>query len=134
VSRPQNQKQITYSKNWWRRLTTTVLLGSFFQSTITLPAIAQQTNNLATSVPFVNQAAYTYTDSTSNYQYEGTSSQLSVSPIPLVDPLGRILGCAGSILPDYTGFSVGLYEPNPSDPTGTELGSLIALTRTPRYS
>jgi uncharacterized repeat protein (TIGR01451 family) len=130
VSRPQNQKQITCGKNWWRRLTTTVLVGSFLHSTITLSAIAQQTKNLAASVSFVNQAAYTYTDSASNYQYQGSSSQLSVSPIPLVDPLGRILGCAGSILPDYTGFSVGFYEPNPSDPTGTELGSLLSLTRT----
>jgi uncharacterized repeat protein (TIGR01451 family) len=130
VSRPQNQKQITSSNNWWRRLTTTVLLGSFLHTTITLPAIAQQTNNLAVSVPFINQAAYTYTDSASNYQYQGTSSQLNVSPMPLVDPLGRILGCGGTILPDYTGFSVGVYEPNPSDPTGTELGSLADLTRT----
>ncbi|NJM87678.1 MAG: DUF11 domain-containing protein [Hydrococcus sp. RU_2_2] len=37
---------------------------------------------------------------------------------PLVDPLGRITGCAGEILPSYEGFSVGLYEPNPSDLTG----------------
>ncbi|WP_292752107.1 hypothetical protein [Nostoc sp. NMS4] len=130
MSRPQYQKQITSSKNWWRRLTTTVLLGSFLHTTIVLPAIAQQTKNLAASVPFINQAAYTYTDSATNYQYQGNSSQLSVTPAPLIDPLGRILGCAGSILPDYTNFSVGLYEPNPSDPTGTELGSLLALTRT----
>jgi uncharacterized repeat protein (TIGR01451 family) len=130
VSRPQNQKQITSSNNWWRRLTTTVLLGSFLHSSIPIPAIAQQTNNLAASVPFINQAAYTYTDSASNYQYQGTSSQLNVSPTPLVDPLGRVLGCSGTILPDYTGFSVGVYEPNPSDPTGTELGSLADLTRT----
>lgn len=130
MSHPQNQKQITSSNNWWRRLTTTVILGSFLHSTVNIRAIAQQTNNLVAPVPLTNQATYTYTDSASNYKYEGTTSQLNVSPNPLVDPLGRILGCAGTILPDYTGFSIGVYEPNPSDPTGTELGSLLALTRT----
>ncbi|MFS0516668.1 hypothetical protein ACEYW6_18400 [Nostoc sp. UIC 10607] len=130
MSCPQNQKQITSSSSWWRRLTATVLLGSFLHSTIPIPAIAQQTNNLAASLPLINQATYTYTDSASNYKYQGSSSQINVSPSPLVDPLGRILGCAGTILPDYTGFSVGVYEPNSSDPTGTELGSLVALTRT----
>ncbi|MEH2001346.1 MAG: hypothetical protein V7L00_21825 [Nostoc sp.] len=130
---PQNQKQITSSSSWWRRLTATVLLASVLHTTIPIPAIAQQTNNLAASLPLINQATYTYTDSTSNYEYQGSSSPISVSPIspnPLVDPLGRILGCAGTILPDYTGFSVGVYEPNPSDSTGTELGSLVSLTRT----
>ncbi|RCJ38891.1 hypothetical protein A6769_07580 [Nostoc punctiforme NIES-2108] len=130
VSRPQNQKQITSSSSWWRRLTATVLLGSFLDTTISMPAIAQQTNNLVASLPLINQATYTYTDSASNYQYQGSSEQINVSPSPLLDPLGRILGCAGTILPDYTGFSVGVYEPNSSDPTGTELGSLVALTRT----
>ncbi len=130
MNRPQNQKQITSSGSWWRRLTATVLLGSFLHTTISMPAIAQQTNNLVASLPLINQATYTYTDSASNYQYQGSSEQINVSPIPLLDPLGRILGCAGTILPDYTGFSVGVYEPNSSDPTGTELGSLVALTRT----
>ncbi|MHC5820284.1 MAG: hypothetical protein ACYT04_31550 [Nostoc sp.] len=133
MSRPQNQKQITSSSSWWRRLTATVLLAGVLHTTISIPAIAQQTNNLAASLPLINQATYTYTDSTSNYQYQGSSSQINVTPIsstPLVDPLGRILGCAGTILPDYTGFSVGVYQANSSDPTGTELGSLVSLTRT----
>ncbi|MBN3911317.1 MAG: DUF11 domain-containing protein [Nostoc sp. NMS1] len=130
VSRPQNQKQITSSSSWWRRLTATVLLGSFLHTAISMPAIAQQTNSLGASLPLINQATYTYTDSATNDKYQGTSSQLNVSLNPLVDPLGRILGCAGTILPDYTGFSVGVYEPNASDPTGTELGSLVVLTRT----
>ncbi|WP_375499716.1 hypothetical protein [uncultured Nostoc sp.] len=130
MSRPQNQNQITSSSSWYQRLTATVLLASVLHTTIPIPAIAQPTNNLAASVPLTNQAAYTYTDSASNYKYEGTSSQLNVSPNPLVDPLGRILGCGGELLPDYTGFSVGVYEANPSDPTGTELGNLVPLTRT----
>lgn len=130
MSRPQKQKQITWCSSWYQRLAATVFLGSFLQTSIAIPAIAQQTNNLGASLPLINQATYTYTDSATNQQYQGTSSQLNVSPNPLVDPLGRILGCAGNILPDYTGFSVGVYEPNPSDPTGTELGGLVSLTRT----
>ncbi|MHC5933443.1 DUF11 domain-containing protein [Nostoc sp.] len=133
VSRSQKQKQITSSSSWWQRLTASILLGSFLHTTISVPAIAQETNNLATSLPLTNQATYTYTDSASNDEYQGSSSQINVTPIsstPLVDPLGRILGCASTILADYTGFSVGVYEPNSSDPTGTELGSLVSLTRT----
>ncbi|MEH2136069.1 hypothetical protein [Nostoc sp.] len=122
-------KKITSSSSWYQRLTATALLASFLHST-SIPAIAQPTNNLAASLPITNQATYTYTDSASNYEYQGSSNQLNVNPKPLVDPLGRILGCAGAVLPDYTGFSVGIYELNPSDPTGTELGRLLALTRT----
>ncbi|MEH1905622.1 MAG: hypothetical protein V7L04_30660 [Nostoc sp.] len=133
VSRSQKQKQFTSRSSWRQRLTASILLGSFLHITIAVPAIAQETNNLATSFPLTNQATYTYTDSISNYEYQGSSSQINVTPITpnrLVDPLGRILGCAGTVLADYTGFSVGVYEPNSSDPTGTELGSLVALTRT----
>ncbi|MDZ8183901.1 MAG: hypothetical protein RMX96_03425 [Nostoc sp. ChiSLP02] len=130
VSRPQKQKRINSSSIWHQKLTAILLLGSFLHSTLSLSVRAQQNNNLVASVPITNQANYTYTDPASNYQYQGNSSQLDVTPDPLVDPLGRILGCAGTLLPDYTGFSVGVYEPNPNDPTGTELGSLVALTRT----
>ena len=130
MSRLQNRNQITSSSSWYQRLTATVLLASFLHTTIPIPAIAQPTNNLGASLTLINQATYTYTDPASNYKYQGSSSQLNVSLNPLVDPLGRILGCAGELLPDYTGFSVSVYEPNPSDPTGTELGNLVPLTRT----
>ncbi|MDZ8238852.1 MAG: hypothetical protein RMZ69_17175 [Nostoc sp. ChiQUE01a] len=130
VSRPQKQKQINFSSSWWQRLTATLLLGSFLHTSLPISVIAQQNNSQIASSPITNQANYTYTDPASNYQYQGSSSQLNVTPSALLDPLGRILGCAGTLLPDYTGFSVGVYELNPSDPTGTELGSLAALTRT----
>ncbi|MEH2244096.1 hypothetical protein [Nostoc sp.] len=130
VSRPQKQKQINSNNIWCQRLTATVILVSFLHTTISIPARAQQSQNQVMSLTLNNQATYTYTDSTSNYQYQGSSNQLNVSFKALVDPLGRILGCAGALIPDYTGFSIGIYEPNPSDPTGTELGSLLALTRT----
>ncbi|MFN6468931.1 MAG: hypothetical protein RMY36_004535 [Nostoc sp. SerVER01] len=129
VSRPQKQKQINSSSSWWQRLTASIVLGSFLYTTLPISATAQQ-NNQVTSSPLINQATYTYTDPASNNKYQGSSSELNVTANPLIDPLGRILGCAGTLLPDYTGFSVGVYELNPSDPTGTELGSLAALTRT----
>jgi uncharacterized repeat protein (TIGR01451 family) len=130
---PNKKKQTTSSRGWCRRLTATILLGSVLQTTIPTPAIAQQTNNqvgLQSVIQLINQATYTYTDSTSNYNYQGFSSQINLSPNPLIDPIGRILGCAGALIPDYKGFSVGLYELNINDPTGTELGKLASLTRT----
>jgi uncharacterized repeat protein (TIGR01451 family) len=47
---------------------------------------------------------------------------------PLRDPFGQITGCAGQLLPDYRGFSVGIYDIDPV--TGTELGALTPLTTT----
>ena len=48
----------------------------------------------------------------------------------LIDPLGNITGCAGEILPDYQGFSVALFDPDPSDPTGSTVRDLTELTET----
>lgn len=48
----------------------------------------------------------------------------------LIDPFGQVTGCAGETLTDYTGFSVGLYEPDPTDPTGASFRGLVPLTRT----
>ncbi|MGJ5672311.1 MAG: hypothetical protein ACR9NN_01575 [Nostochopsis sp.] len=119
--------QVGLHGRWLRRIATTVLVGSVLQSPIS--AIAQVENKV--SLPAINnQATYTYTDPASKYKFQGISSQLNVQPSPLVDPLGRILGCGGNVLPDYTGFSVAVYESDPSDPTGTELGKLLPLTRT----
>lgn len=123
---PRKRKKIKFIGNWYQRLTTTMLLGSLLHTTVLIPATAQD----ARVVNLSNQATYTYQDTASNNRYRGVTSQLNLNPEPLIDPLGRILGCAGTLLPDYTGFSVGVYEPNPNDPTGTELGQLAALTPT----
>ncbi|MGB5632333.1 MAG: isopeptide-forming domain-containing fimbrial protein [Waterburya sp.] len=48
----------------------------------------------------------------------------------LIDPLGQLTGCAGGILPEYEGFSVALYDPDPSDDTGGSVESLTTLTNT----
>ncbi|WGV28934.1 hypothetical protein QI031_27415 [Halotia branconii CENA392] len=93
---------------------------------INTPAKAQEfeTRNI------INQASYTYTDPATTYKYLGISAQVDLNTNILIDPLGQILGCAGIVLPNYTGFSVSLYEPNPGDTTKTELGQLVSLTRT----
>jgi uncharacterized repeat protein (TIGR01451 family) len=48
---------------------------------------------------------------------------------PLIDPFGRVTGCAGETLPEYRGFSVGLYEPSSNSSTG-EVGDPVRLTAT----
>ena len=48
----------------------------------------------------------------------------------LIDPLGQLTGCAGEILPDYKGFSIALYDLDPSDPTGSSIQNLTPLTET----
>ena len=48
----------------------------------------------------------------------------------LIDPLGRLTGCAGEILPDYQGFSIALFDPDPNDPTGSTVRELTELTET----
>jgi uncharacterized repeat protein (TIGR01451 family) len=48
----------------------------------------------------------------------------------LIDPFGRITGCSGEELTDYSGFNVAIYDLDPADPTGTSLGNLSALTTT----
>ncbi|BAY10925.1 DUF11 domain-containing protein [Calothrix sp. NIES-2098] len=112
---------------WFQRVAATILVGSFLQ--IPIPVFAQINNEIA-STPITNQATYTYTDPTSQYTFQGSSGVINASSKPLLDPLGRILGCGGQVLPDYQGFSVALYEPLSNDPTGTELGKLVSLTRT----
>ncbi|MBD2450401.1 DUF11 domain-containing protein [Nostoc sp. FACHB-152] len=118
-------KQTIFRSIWYKQLATTLVLGSFITTGLQLKLTAQEAPTIIT-----NQASYTYTDPNSSYKYQGISSQLQLVPAPLISKLGKILGCAGTILPDYTGVSVGLYETNINDPTGTELGKLVALTRT----
>src|SRR5262249_554102 len=50
--------------------------------------------------------------------------------IGLIDPRGRVTGCSGEILPDYTGFNVGLYEPDPADPSLSAPRSPVRLVPT----
>ena len=55
---------------------------------------------------------------------------IAVENSTLIDPLGQITGCAGELLTDYLGFSVGLYDLDPSDPTESQPSELTLLTAT----
>jgi uncharacterized repeat protein (TIGR01451 family) len=77
---------------------------------------------------FQNTASYTYTDPTTNFPYGGQTNALEVVNNGLTDPFGQILGCGGQELPSYIGFSTALYDPDPADPTQTELGRIVDLT------
>lgn len=110
-------------------LTAAILVSSIWQSLIPLPV-------QSASTAIINQASYTYNtsdqDSDSQQTIQGTTAQVQIQSQEqgLVDPLGRITGCAGETLADYTGFSVGLYEIDPNDPTRTGIRQPLALTRT----
>ncbi|AFY40805.1 DUF11 domain-containing protein [Nostoc sp. PCC 7107] len=120
------QEQSIFSSNWQYQLPNIIVAISFLVTNLPIKTTAQVTTN-----NIVNQANYTYTDS-SNNQFQGVSSELQLlTDINISSSKsGMILGCAGTILSDYTGFSVGLYEANINDPTGTELGKIVSLTRT----
>jgi uncharacterized repeat protein (TIGR01451 family) len=105
-----------------RVIAATVLLGSFSSS----PSLAQVKPNPV----IINQAFYTYQGSGDDSLLHGQTPSTSYLLDRLIDPLGRVTGCAGETLPDYQGFSVGLYEPNPNDPTGSEIQQLTPLTPT----
>ncbi len=124
-----NKQNSNYSPHkWFQRLTAVFLVSSILpQSTVALAQVQE-----GKSSEITNQASYSYTMPVGrgNYTFEGTTRKVSVKPVRLIDPFGQVLGCNGKPLSDYTGFSMGLYEPNPSDPTGTELGKLVSLTST----
>ena len=143
---PKKQRQIPVkvrglallNPSWYKCLISAILLGAISQTIVPLAARGQQTENPPgfREMWFFNQASYTYTytdpqppkpgNSRPEIIFEGTSSKLEF-PLTLVDPLGRILGCGGTLLPDYTGFSVSVYRAN--GPMG-ELGEKVDLTRT----
>ena len=50
--------------------------------------------------------------------------------VELIDPRGQISGCAGELLEDYLGFSVGLYDIDANDPTASQPSELTPLTTT----
>jgi uncharacterized repeat protein (TIGR01451 family) len=143
ISRPHppQSNKISGSRKWYKVLAATFLLSSGLQTTIVLPTQGQQTGASVTPgrvIDFFNQADYSYTFKDPDPVGGGTipegtirgSSNPNTLNNALVDPFGQILGCSGIQLSDYTGFSVALYAADPSDPTGTELGSLLALTKT----
>ena len=73
----------------------------------------------------VNQTSYTYSDDRGGVPIQGLTQRSM-----LVDPRGVVLGCDGTPLPTYQGFTIGLYDPDPADPTGTEVKGPVTLTPT----
>lgn len=69
----------------------------------------------------VNTASYSFQDADKN-TITGVTNQLKQE---LIDPFGRVRGCGGEVLPDYAGFSVGLYDASNDDLP-------VALTQLPR--
>lgn len=94
------------------RLLTALLLSSILFQPVAVKA--------ATDI--LNTASYSFQDAEKN-TVSGTTNQLKQE---LVDPFGRIRGCGGEVLPDYAGFSVGLYDASANDMPM----ALVSLTRT----
>ncbi|NEQ30607.1 MAG: DUF11 domain-containing protein [Leptolyngbya sp. SIO4C5] len=107
---------------WLKGLAAMVTIGSLCHG-----STAGLAQNSSATKPIQNQAAYSYRDPASGHAFTGVSGGTVSSSTALVDPLGQILGCDGSPLSNYGGFSVALYEP---DVSGIELGNLLALTPT----
>ena len=105
-------------RHWTSRSIAILLASSFCQASFV---------SLASAGEIYNQANYQYRDSDRNIALGGTSAEVVVETRSLIDPLGQILGCNGDLLPNYSGFSVALHEP---DASGLDLGPLISLTRT----
>ncbi len=102
----------------------------------TMPTIAQSIPNTSTRIDLSNQAEFTYESvpqaitSEQPLQFQGKTGRIEGSFDRLIDPLGRVVGCNGEVLTDYSGFSVAFYEADSTDPTGASLGRLVQMTRT----
>jgi uncharacterized repeat protein (TIGR01451 family) len=107
------------------------LIANLFAAPIALA----QTPTKNEPIRLNNQASYTFDgsnfpDKTKQViQFENkTNTVLGIIGDRLIDPYGRITGCNGEPLTQYNGFTVALYETNPSDLTS--LGPITNLTRT----
>jgi len=117
---------------WAKNIISTILLVGSLPGIVSIPAQAGDGGNQRRQLNFVNQASYTYSfidpDTNKTETIKDALSLENKLNNELINPLGQIVDCAGNLLPDYTGWSVGLY--NPAGPAGTELGNLVALTPT----
>ncbi|MGB3199457.1 MAG: hypothetical protein WBA99_01055 [Nodosilinea sp.] len=108
-------------RRWFRR-GLIGLLGLGLVLGLAAPLTAQTEPNLD------NQVTYSYSDGSGGFTWTGYGS-VSLG-VTLIDPFGTLLGCGGAPLPNYLGFTMGLYNPLPGDATQSELGTLVALTPT----
>lgn len=112
------------------------LLGALLSVPSVIPilstaSVVRAQDAVAGETTIYNRASYSYRDDKSGIVFKDSTNEVALTnSLLLTDPRGRILGCGGLPLKDYTGFRVGLYEPNPTDATGTELGRLLSTTPT----
>lgn len=108
-------------------LTAIFLIGAIAQ--VCESSWAQTTTQINNTATF--SYSYTDPDTAVTSTNTGVSSQLQAQSStlipPLIDPFGTLTSCDGGLLPDYTGFSVGLYEL--LNPTG-DIGVATSLTGT----
>jgi uncharacterized repeat protein (TIGR01451 family) len=101
-----------------------------------LPSAIAQGKPSSNRVNLSNQAEYTYESvAQSGYsdppmEYRGKTAIVQESFDRLIDPLGRIVGCAGETLSNYSGFSIALYDADLTDSTGASIAGLTPFTRT----
>ncbi|MGL5944346.1 MAG: hypothetical protein ACRC2S_29040 [Waterburya sp.] len=103
--------------------------------TVSIPAGKSLELDVAVKVGNVAAKLSTFTLNLQPSCGNPTSQSLNILPpltieSDLIDPLGKITGCAGEIIPEYLGFSVALYEPDLSDTTGSSLSNITTLTAT----
>jgi uncharacterized repeat protein (TIGR01451 family) len=101
------------------------VIAALYTPMVSATAQAQTARNSAIR----NVASYEFKMSGSKEPIKGVTNKEVVRP-PLTDPLGQLTGCAGEILPDYTGFSVGFYRPDPRTPKGPDIKGPEPLTIT----
>lgn len=103
------------------------LLGFSLALALTLGLAASLKAQTAATPNLNNQATYSYSIGNSDIWTGYSSVSLETT---LIDPFGQLLGCGGSLLPSYAGFTIGIYHPLPGDFTQSELGALVPLTPT----
>jgi len=108
-------------------LTAIFLIGAIAQ--VCESSWAQTTTQINNTATF--SYSYTDPDTAVTSTNTGVSSQIQAQSSnlipPLIDPFGTLTSCDGGLLPDYTGFSVGLYEL--LNPIG-DIGLPVSLTGT----
>jgi len=74
---------------------------------------------------------------TNTAQFSYTDGQPGSAPLhglsersQIVDPRGAVQGYGGGPLPSFQGFHVGVFLPDPADPTGAEVKGMLTLTPT----
>jgi uncharacterized repeat protein (TIGR01451 family) len=118
VSQQENKNKL--QSRWLKLLVTTIFVGGNLSLTPSL--LAQTTRTLGSDITINNSASAEY----DNTKIPSNSNSITTTLTKIKDPFGRVTGCAGELLPDYNGFTVGVYETN----DGLNITTLTTLTGT----